>query len=189
MHSSVTEDSIAKANGQFWEQMLSMSLTAIASGGWVESPRRCIGTGHVMGSCLLRGTWTGRIEVRLSRGLALAATSAMLMQPIEEVQDADTLDATKEIANMIAGTLKSALPRPCSLSVPNAAIEEEDFCALARTEDSVTVFFAHESGELMVRVWEDLPVEEAAEKTQDETSGPNSPLLAEVRLDALVSAF
>jgi len=56
---------------------------------------------------------------------------------------------------MIAGTLKSALPRPCSMSVPSADIAHDDFCVLPRTEDSVTVFFSHDSGELMVRVWED----------------------------------
>jgi hypothetical protein len=78
----------------------------------------------------------------------------MLMQPVEAVQTEDTLDATKEIANMIAGTLKSALPRPCAMTVPSAQVESEDFCVLPRTLDSITVFFRHDSGELMVRVWE-----------------------------------
>jgi hypothetical protein len=78
----------------------------------------------------------------------------MLMQPAEQVQSGDTLDATKEIANMIAGTLKSALPRPCTMTVPDAAVELGDFCIPPRTADSVTVFFHHAAGELMVRVWE-----------------------------------
>lgn len=76
------------------------------------------------------------------------------MQPAEQVQPCDTLDATKEIANMIAGTLKSALPRPCTMTVPSAELESGDFCIPPRTQDSVTVFFRHASGELMVRVWE-----------------------------------
>ena len=154
MHPSVTEESIEKANAQFWEQMLAMQLAPIDAGGRSTLVRRCIGTGHVIGSCSLSGVWNGRIEVRLSRGLALTATAAMLMQPEDRVEDADMLDAVKEIANMIAGTLKSALPRLCSMSVPSAGIENEDLCVLPRTEDSVTVFFAHESGELMVRVCE-----------------------------------
>ena len=154
MHQSVTEESIEKANAQFWEQMLAMHLAPIDEAGKAAPAMRCIGSGHVMGCCLLSGVWSGRIEVRLSRGLALAATAAMLMQPEDQVEDADTLDAAKEIANMIAGTLKSALPRPCSMSVPSAEIEDGDCCVLPRTEDSVTVFFAHDSGELMVRVCE-----------------------------------
>jgi hypothetical protein len=162
MHIAVTEESIQKANSLFWEQMLAMCLAPVESGGRGTSLKRCIGTGHVMGSCSLSGVWNGRIEVRLSRGLALEATSAMLMQPLDRVQDGDTLDATKEIANMIAGTLKSALPRPCTMSVPSAEIECDDFCVLPRTEDSVTVFFAHDSGVLMVRVWEDETMERKA---------------------------
>jgi hypothetical protein len=55
---------------------------------------------------------------------------------------------------MIAGTLKSALPRPCTMTVPSAEVEATDFCIVGRTQDSVTVFFHHETGELMVRVWE-----------------------------------
>jgi len=154
MHQSVTEESIQKANAQFWEQMLAMQLAPVDEIGGAVRGRRCIGMRHVLGSCSLSGVWSGRIEVRLSRGLALTATAAMLMQPEDQVEDADTLDAAKEIANMIAGTLKSALPRPCSMSVPSAGIENDELCVLPRTEDSVTVFFAHDSGELMVRVCE-----------------------------------
>lgn len=154
MHVAVTEESIERANALFWEQMLAMQLDPIAEGQWDETGVRCIGSAHVLGSCDLSGVWCGRVEVRLSRGLALQATAAMLMQSVESVQAADTLDATKEIANMIAGTIKSALPRPCIMTVPSAEVESGDFCIPSRTSDSVTVFFHHDSGELMVRVWE-----------------------------------
>ena len=106
MHQSVTEESIEKANALFWEQMLAMQLAPIEGIGALVPVLRCIGAGHVAASCSLSGVWSGRIEVRLSRGLALTATAAMLMQPEDRVEDADMLDAAKEIANMIAGTLK-----------------------------------------------------------------------------------
>jgi len=149
MHSAVTESSIERANAQFWEQMLAMQLDPVGATG-----QRSIGTNHVLGSCDLSGSWNGRIEVRLSKGLAISATAAMLMQPPKTVQPADTLDAIKEIANMIAGTLKSALPRPCVMTVPFAERVEEDFCVLLHTADSISSFFRHETGELMIRVRE-----------------------------------
>ena len=155
MHLAITVESIQRANALFWEQMLAMQLTPIAAAP--EQAARCIGPRHLVGSCTISGVWSGRVEVRLASGLALAATSAMLMRPAEAVQTEDALDATKEIANMIAGTVKSVLPRPCSMTVPSAAVEAADFCIRPRTEDSVTVFFHHASGELMVRVWEDAP--------------------------------
>lgn len=175
MHIAVTETSIQKANALFWEQMLAMQLEPIPQETDHQDRRtatRCIGVDHVVGSCSLSGVWSGRIEVRLSRGLALAATSAMLMQAVETVEAADMLDATKEIANMIAGTLKSALPRPCTMTVPSAEIESSDFCILPRTEDSVTVFFHHDSGELMVRVWEDAPAVSSSEAAERSFCGP-----------------
>lgn len=162
MHTAVTLESIQKANALFWEQMLAMQLEPIAEAAGNslvdatpdKTKVRCIGAQHVAASCDLSGVWCGRIEVRLSRGLAFEATAAMLMQPVNAVETGDTLDAAKEIANMIAGTLKSALPRPCTMTVPSAELECGDFCIAPRTDDSVTVFFEHSSGELMVRVWE-----------------------------------
>ena len=59
-------------------------------------------------------------------GLAYQATAAMMMQPLETVAEADALDATKEIANMIAGVIKSSLPRPCTMAVPESTVEAGD---------------------------------------------------------------
>jgi hypothetical protein len=152
MQVTVTKESICKANSLFWEPMLSMHVEPISPS--LDAEARCIGTEHILGSCDLSGVWSGRIEVRLTRGLAILATAAMLMQPPDSVLLSDIMDAAREIANMIAGTIKSVLPRPCSMTVPSAGIEPADFCILPRTGDSVTVFFHHAAGELMVRVWE-----------------------------------
>ena len=78
----------------------------------------------------------------------------MLMQPVETVGEADALDAAKEIANMIAGVIKSSLPRPCTMTVPESVVEAESFRGQAQSEDSLVVAFRHSSGDLMVRVWE-----------------------------------
>jgi CheY-specific phosphatase CheX len=185
MHTAVTEASIQRANAQFWEQMLAMHLAPVESGGVAAGRRQCIGVEHIVGSCFLSGAWNGCIEVRLSRGLALQATSAMLMQPLDEIVDGDLLDASKEIANMIAGTLKSSLPRPCAMSVPSAMLEREDFCALPRTLDSWTVFFTHEAGLLMVRVSEALLLEPT--DTEPDGNGLRNP--AEIPLEELAPAF
>lgn len=150
MWHQLDEQSVIKANSQFWEQMLAMQLEH------VPLPEACSAeAGHVMGSVVLSGNWKGRIVVRLSSGLAREATAAMLMQPIETVAENDQLDATKEIANMIAGTIKSSLPRPCSMSVPEACIESEDFHSTAHGEDTLAVLFRHPAGELVVHIHEE----------------------------------
>jgi hypothetical protein len=148
MHENVNELSIQRANAQFWEQMLAMRLEPIAA------PDLHCFEEQVLASCDLSGAWVGRIEIRMSRGLALVATAAMLMQPEAKVQAEDLLDAAKEIANMIAGTMKSALPRPCVMTVPEAELVSETNCGVLDTWDSVAAYFQHAEGKLMVRVLE-----------------------------------
>jgi CheY-specific phosphatase CheX len=150
MRAQIDEQCVIKANSQFWEQMLAMTLDPVSVSG-----EFCVAAGHVMGSVNLGGVWKGRIEVRMAEGLAFQATAAMMMQPLETVGQADALDATKEIANMIAGTIKSSLPRPCTMTVPESVVEAEGFCDTAQTEDSLAVAFRHASGDLMVRILEE----------------------------------
>jgi CheY-specific phosphatase CheX len=149
MRAQLDEQSVIKANAQFWEQMLAMTMNPLVVAG-----EFCVSAGHLLGCVTLGGVWKGRIEVRMAEGLAYQATAAMMMQPLESVAEADALDATKEIANMIAGVIKSSLPRPCTMTVPESAVKAEGFCGAAQTEDSLVVAFRHESGDLMVRIWE-----------------------------------
>lgn len=149
MQAEVDESAIIKANAQFWEQMLAMTLSPL------DRPSEfCVGPGHVQATVGISGAWNGSIEVRLEQKLAVLATSAMLMQPVETVGQADTLDASKEIANMIAGVIKSSLPRPCNMTVPESGVIAEGFCSPGQTDDSMMVAFRHEAGELMVRIFE-----------------------------------
>jgi CheY-specific phosphatase CheX len=143
------EQSVIKANAQFWEQMLAFKLEPVPM-----AEIFCVGTRHLLGSVQLSGVWNGRIEIRIDEGLALCATAAMLMQPVESVVEADTLDATKEIANMIAGVIKSSLPRPCTMTVPESAVEPEKCCERQRSENTLAVGFRHADGDLMVRISE-----------------------------------
>jgi CheY-specific phosphatase CheX len=145
----INEESVVNASRQFWEQMLSMRVEALPS-----HEESGLLAGHMLGSVALSGVWKGRIEVRMAIGLAYAATAAMLMQQVDSVVEADALDAAKEIANMIAGVIKSSLPRPCTMTVPESAIEAETFEKCNDCADCLDVSFRHASGEFLVRVQE-----------------------------------
>lgn len=150
MKAQIDEQCVINANAQFWEQMLAMSLSPLAI-----PDSFCVDGGHLLAHVNLSGVWKGRIEVRLSEKLAYEATAAMMMQPVETVGQADALDASKEIANMIAGTIKSALPRPCNMSVPESEVDPAGFCGPKASEDTLIVAFHHDAGDLMVRVLEE----------------------------------
>jgi CheY-specific phosphatase CheX len=149
MRAQLSEETVVKANSQFWEQMLAMKMETLP-----VAEEFCVEAGHMLSCVNLSGQWKGRIEVRLAGKLAYEATAAMLMQPVDAVGEADALDATKEIANMIAGLIKSSLPRPCAMAVPESNVEMKCFCGQPETEHTLVVAFRHTSGDLMVRIWE-----------------------------------
>jgi CheY-specific phosphatase CheX len=149
VRAQVDRQCVINANSQFWEQMLAMTLepAPFTAGYCAEAP-------HMVGIVSLSGEWSGLIEVRMASRLAYEATAAMMMMPLDTVAEADALDATKEIANMIAGVIKSSLPRPCAMAVPQSAVEAESFCLQPPTGDTLAVAFRHASGDLLVRVCE-----------------------------------
>ena len=149
MRIQLSPQCVINANAQFWEQMLAMKLEPLGS-----ASEFCVGINHVLGYVILKGVWEGCIEVRMSAALAYQATAAMMMQSLDEVAEADVLDATKEIANMLAGTIKSSLPRPCSMTVPELAVQIDAFRCATSAQDSLVVGFRHAAGDLLVRVRE-----------------------------------
>jgi CheY-specific phosphatase CheX len=145
----IDERTVVNASRQFWEQMLSMGVSVVPSS---EESTLC--AGHMVGSVALSGVWKGLIEVRMGIGLAYEATAAMMMQELGSVVEADALDATKEIANMIAGVIKSSLPRPCTMTVPESGLGSEAFEKGNAADDCLDVSFRHSSGDFFVRVRE-----------------------------------
>jgi CheY-specific phosphatase CheX len=137
------------ASTQFWEQMLGMPLEAAPIYCEVDAAEQCL-----TASVGIAGAWTGRIEVRMTEKLAWCATAAMMMQPLETVAAEDALDAAREIANMVAGTIKSSLPRPCTMTVPEAAIATGDLCGYSDESNTLSLGFNHAEGRLIVRICE-----------------------------------
>jgi CheY-specific phosphatase CheX len=150
MRAQIDERHVIEATSRFWEQMLAMKLEP-------EPVRHefCVGHQHLLGRIDLKGAWMGRIEIRIAEDLARVATAAMMMQPLETVADADMMDAISEVANMIAGVIKSSLPQPCAMSLPHSAVEACNFCGVEPSANAIDVAFRHPDGKMVVRVWED----------------------------------
>ncbi|MFZ0303191.1 MAG: chemotaxis protein CheX [Terracidiphilus sp.] len=150
MRAQINERHVIEATSRFWDQMLSMKLEPEAI-----QKQYCVGHQHLLGRIDLKGAWQGRVEIRVADSLARVATAAMLMQPIETVADADMMDAIGEVANMIAGVIKSSLPQPCEMSLPHSAVEACNFCGIEPSSNVIDVAFRHTDGKMVVRVWED----------------------------------
>ena len=102
----------------------------------------------------LAGTTKGLLAIHLPKPVALAVTTAFLGMDVEEI-DEDVCDAIGELANMLGGSLKSALDPKGSdikLSMPSAIHGEEySVDCLANTEN-VTVPFTLEGETFLIEL-------------------------------------
>ena len=66
------------------------------------------------------GPWTGTVVLTTGRETAAGLTRALLGEHApEELDDEDVADAFGEIANVVGGNVKAALPGPSALSLPD----------------------------------------------------------------------
>jgi chemotaxis protein CheX len=66
----------------------------------------------------IAGEWNGTVTLQCSAETACSLAGAMLaMDPLPDVDD-DVKDVLGELANIVAGNIKSRLPGPSSLSLP-----------------------------------------------------------------------
>jgi chemotaxis protein CheX len=66
------------------------------------------------------GPWTGTVVLTTGRETAAGLTRALLGEHAPaELEDEDIVDAFGEIANVVGGNVKAALPGPSALSLPD----------------------------------------------------------------------
>ncbi|TFV67859.1 UNVERIFIED_ORG: chemotaxis protein CheX [Bacillus sp. AZ43] len=66
------------------------------------------------------GPWTGSVVLTTGAGTAAELTRALLGETApEELEEEDVTDAFGEIANVVGGNVKAALPGPSALSLPD----------------------------------------------------------------------
>jgi chemotaxis protein CheX len=71
-----------------------------------------------VGRVEVTGGWRGWVLLACPTRLARAAAAAMFERPAETLTDDEVADALGELTNMIGGNVKSLLPGPSFLSMP-----------------------------------------------------------------------
>jgi chemotaxis protein CheX len=66
----------------------------------------------------IRGAWQGRVVLDFTAGAAEAVACGLLEAKPGELETAAILDAAGEMANILAGNLKSMVPQPSTLGLP-----------------------------------------------------------------------
>jgi chemotaxis protein CheX len=111
----VAEPDIRGIASAVWGEMLGLPLEEAAA----VRPPECI-TGFVE----ISGGFSGTVRVELSRPLARKVAAALFGMELEQVSDAEVVDAVGEVVNILGGNLKALLPGPSTLSLPR--VEDGD---------------------------------------------------------------
>lgn len=102
----------------------------------------------------LAGTSKGMLAIHLPKKSALAVTSAFLGMDVDQI-DEDVRDAIGELANMLGGSIKSALDPKGSgiqLSMPSSIFGEEYTIDCLAGADEVTVPFEFDGNSFLVEL-------------------------------------
>jgi len=105
----VAEPDIRGIASSVWGEMLGLPLEEAAA----TRPPECI-TGVVQ----ISGGFSGTVMVELSRPLARKVAAALFAMELEQVTEAEVVDAVGEVVNILGGNLKALLPGPSTLSLP-----------------------------------------------------------------------
>ena len=116
-------EEIANATHEIFSSMIMLDVTA------KEALRRTDPTFHhsISGIIGLAGSIKGNLAIHLPSTVATAVTTAFLGMEVEEVGE-DVCDAIGELANMLAGAIKTALDPSGSdikLSMPSTVYGDE----------------------------------------------------------------
>ncbi|MGD9957511.1 MAG: chemotaxis protein CheX [Candidatus Nanopelagicales bacterium] len=80
----------------------------------------------VAGYVEISGGWFGRVSVETTDEGAFALASQMLDVPVDDLSDADLVDAVGELANIVGGSVKSCVEGHSTLSLPAVARAESE---------------------------------------------------------------
>ena len=142
------EEEILEITEATWTSMLGMEIHRRVDSGAPEGA-----TSVLIGHVGISGAWEGQVMVHGTSGLARSAASKIFSIAPEEVTEQDEVDALYELSNIIAGNIKSLLPEPCQLSLPEVERRDE-WDAEATGADRVSeLSFESEGHVLQVAVW------------------------------------
>jgi len=106
------EEEILEITETTWSAMLGTEIQ--------RTPTNAVPTDGdaLIGHVSISGAWEGEVFLHATTALARSAASTIFAIVPESVQAQDQIDAIYELSNIIAGNIKSCLPEPCQLSLP-----------------------------------------------------------------------
>jgi len=142
------EEEILEITESTWNALLGLDIQPSASTQF-SSEREGLFKGHVD----ITGAWEGSVIICGTDGLARSAAAQIFSLGCNAVQEQDQIDAMYEFANIIAGNIKSLLPEPCQLALPQVERCSQGISALPGAHQVSGLHFECQGQPLVVTVW------------------------------------
>jgi chemotaxis protein CheX len=105
---------------QIWQPMLSLPLHPVEPNTRTQWSTDSLSPKECFAACVqIAGAWTGAVRLDCSEAFARQTAAAFLGIAAVDVAREQMLDALGEVTNMMAGSIKPLLPKPCHISLPS----------------------------------------------------------------------
>src|SRR5664279_1244769 len=110
--------------------------------------------GFVIASVSTTGAWNGHLVISVPSGCAEQIARAVFGEEDGDVPTEDVVDAVGEVSNILAGNLKSVLPQPSALSLPQAISDATTFF-LPAVNLCLTATLCWNGQQFVVSLWQE----------------------------------
>jgi chemotaxis protein CheX len=124
----ISDDELNQLVENVWQ-----TLMGCAPSSFVPGAKPPTADEWMTGTVRISGEWQGTVSVSCPADLVRQSAARMLDLPVDSVSIEDMHDALGEIANVLGGNLKSLMPAPTRLSLPEVGQPSGDESA-GRTE-------------------------------------------------------
>ncbi|MDK2847369.1 MAG: chemotaxis protein CheX [Desulfuromonadales bacterium] len=146
---------LAKCISDATQEIFQSMLMAEARPSTPLSTRSNVFKDSVSGLVGLAGNYRGMLAIHVPNAVAMSITSKFLFMDVEEIND-DVKDAIGELANMLAGSVKSMLTETgtgLKLAIPSAISGTEYEVECLSDSDGAIVPFNIDEGEFLVECY------------------------------------
>lgn len=146
---------LAKCISDATQEIFQSMLMAEARPSTPLSTRSNVFKDSVSGLVGLAGNYRGMLAIHVPNSVAMSITSKFLFMDVEEIND-DVKDAIGELANMLAGSVKSMLTETgtgLKLAIPSAISGTEYEVECLADSDGAIVPFNIDEGEFLVECY------------------------------------
>ncbi len=142
------EEEILEITEATWNSMLGLDIRPNAAG-----PAPSAEEDILVGQVHISGAWEGHVQLYGTGALAQSAAAKIFAIAPDAVQAQDQIDAMYELTNIIAGNIKSLLPEPCHISLPQVERAAEWEGGVTGADRVSELSFECEAQPLLVTLW------------------------------------